>query len=143
MPDISTDREVKAAKTAGETPVEFTVKGAPGLRLRVTPRGFKSWSLLYTRSNDSKRCRIRLGEYPAMGLADAKRKVTELRARIQDGEDPAAAKQEARTAITLGELAASYLERHAKAKKRSWRPSSAKGCRKAFSTRRRPKNNRS
>ncbi len=117
---IGTDREIQAAKAASGKPTDFAVKGAPGLRLRVMASGFKSWALLYTRAGDGKKRRLRLGEYPAMGLAKAKAEAQRQRAAAGEGKDPASAKQEARGAMTFERLAAAYLERHAKIKKRSW-----------------------
>ncbi len=117
---IGTDREIQAAKAASGKPTDFAVKGAPGLRLRVMPSGFKSWALLYTRAGDGKKRRLRLGEYPALTLAKAKAEAQRQRAAAGEGKDPASAKQDARGAMTFGKLAAAYLERHAKVKKRSW-----------------------
>jgi integrase len=120
MATIATDREVNTAKAVGGRPTDFPVKGAPGLRLRVMASGFKSWSFIFTRTTDGKKRRVRLGEYPVMGLKDAKTEAQRLHSDVGQGKDPAAARQEARGALTFAKLAADYLERHAKVKKRSW-----------------------
>ena len=63
-----------------------------------------------------------LGTSPAMNLADARKKAHQaLHALNTKGIDPADGKQTARTASTFGDLAADYMERHAKRHKKSWR----------------------
>jgi hypothetical protein len=41
-----------------------------GLVLRVTPRGVKTWALLYM--HEKRKRRLTLGEFPAIGLARAR-----------------------------------------------------------------------
>ncbi len=63
-----------------------------------------------------------LGTYPALSLAEAQEKAGVAHHTVQyEGADPAAAKKAARAAETFAELAADYIERHAKRQKRSWR----------------------
>ena len=57
-----------------------------------------------------------------MNLADAQKKAHQaLHALNTKGIDPADGKQTARTASTFADLAADYMERHAKRHKKSWR----------------------
>jgi len=94
------------------------------LRLRVTgdKRGGVSrvWSLLYTRKSDSKKCRLTLGEYPALSLSEACHLASRHRNEAWEGKDPAAERRKAKEALTFERLAVLWLERHAKVKKRSW-----------------------
>ena len=62
-----------------------------------------------------------LGTYPAMSLADARSLAKEILGRVSKGEDPQVEKRAEKNAETFAELAAEYLERHAKVKKRRWR----------------------
>ena len=62
-----------------------------------------------------------LGRYPVLGLADARDRAKKDLNSLTDGHDPARQKGENRNAMTFGELAADYMERHAKKRKRSWR----------------------
>ncbi len=62
-----------------------------------------------------------LGTYPALPLADARDEAKKLLARVALGEDPTAERKSAQEAPTFDELAREYLERYAKARKRSWR----------------------
>jgi integrase len=90
----------------------------PGLALRVHPSGRKTWSLRYRVGRHERRWT--LGVYPVVGLAAARKKARRALTQLdEDGTDPGAAKRDARTRETLGELATEYLEA-AKRKKRSW-----------------------
>jgi hypothetical protein len=65
----------------------FSIKGVPGLPLRIMKSCFKSWSLIY-RAQGGKRCRIHLGAYPGNGLKEAKREAQRLRVQTGDGQRP-------------------------------------------------------
>ncbi|MEO7135445.1 MAG: Arm DNA-binding domain-containing protein [Vicinamibacterales bacterium] len=91
----------------------------PGLALRVTPTGAKSWAVLYRHRGRLRR--LTLGALKAIGLAEARTRARTAIAAAADGADPAAAKQGARRVETIADLAADYIEKHAKRKKRSWR----------------------
>ncbi len=96
--------------------------GIPGLALRVSERGVKTYSLRY-RVN-GRMGRITLGRYPVMTLADAR---TAARAALEmagRGEDPALAKAEAkreRAENSVAAVVAQYVARHARPKLRRWR----------------------
>jgi hypothetical protein len=62
-----------------------------------------------------------IGPFPILSLAGARKLAKDLLADAAKGADPAAIKRANRNADTFGELAAAYLEHHAKVKKRSWR----------------------
>src|SRR5262249_31804693 len=65
--------------------------------------------------------RLTLGPYPRLSVADARRLAKEALHDAVTGHDPAARKKAERAAETFGELAALYMEKHAKPNKRSWR----------------------
>jgi integrase len=122
---LSSDRGAASSKPgAGGARVDYAIKGERGLRLRVTgdKRGGVSrvWSLLYTRKSDSKKCRLTLGEYPALSLSEACHLASRHRNEAWEGKDPAAERRKAKEALTFERLALLWLERHAKVKKRSW-----------------------
>lgn len=66
----------------------------PGLLIRVTPSGHKSWALLYRHHGRLRR--LTLGRYPDRGLAEARKEAVLERGRILDGADPAAEKHDER-----------------------------------------------
>lgn len=92
------------------TQIELLDEQEPGLRFRAGERS-AGWSLL-ARLHNGKRSRIKLGAWPKMGIADARRAARTMRVRIDGGVDPnvqkreaaRAAAAEARNRKTLGEV---------------------------------------
>ena len=115
---VLTARFVDGVKPSARR-VEYFDSNAKGLALRVSPSGAKTWVMLYRAQRRLRRWTI--GTYPALSLADARvRARTGLR-EVEFGRDPALVKRAAREADTIAELAARYVEEHAKPKKRSWK----------------------
>jgi len=83
-----TPKFIDAAKSATAQTDYFDVL-CPGLSIRVTDKGRKTWSFTYTSPVDGKRSRMSLGLYPGLSLADARIKATECKGLIEKGEDPA------------------------------------------------------
>jgi integrase len=73
-------------------------------------QGFRSFFLNY-RVNGRER-RIKIGSYPDWTVSAARDEAKELRKRVNLGEDPAAAKAEAREAPTVEKLVQRYIEEH-------------------------------
>jgi len=90
----------------------------PGLVLRVTITGAKSWALRYRVAGRLRR--LTLGTLDTLSLAQARERAQEEWRTVGKGHDPAAAKQDAKRGHTIGDLAVSYMA-HAKVHKRSWR----------------------
>src|SRR5262245_17669890 len=85
MPKLQlTDRACAAAKPG----TDYFDSVIRGLNLRTTPNGIRSWYLVYTSPKDGKRARIRLGGYPECELAKVRALAVELKASIEDGNDP-------------------------------------------------------
>lgn len=82
-----------------------------GLCLRVFSSGRRSWYVRY-RAN-GKRRRYKLGDYPALGLSDARKRAARLKVDVRDGEDPLHQRQERRDAETVGDLIEWYLSEYA------------------------------
>jgi len=87
------------------------VGGAPGLELRVTTHGIRSWRLFYRLPGDPRRRAMKLGPYPTLSLADARKRAHEALARVTEGLNPRVQLQvEARRAgVTVSEAFADYL----------------------------------
>lgn len=83
-----TDAKCKAVKPADKAQKLFD---GGGLHLFVTPKGAKVWRLAYRL--DGKQQTASLGEYPLIGLAEARTKRDELRTALLNGEDPKAGKK--------------------------------------------------
>jgi integrase len=87
-----------------------------GLCLRVFPSGHATWTLCF-RTRDGSRRRLRLGSFPNLKLAEARRRAELERVRISGGADPQAERLAQRAAPTLGELCDRYLAEIAPKKK--------------------------
>lgn len=72
--------------------IELVDGAVPGLRLRVSPSGGRSWSLAMRANGVMRRFEVGNG----LGLARAREKAEDLRREIRDGADPTAARRAAR-----------------------------------------------
>src|SRR6266540_448930 len=123
-----TAKSVESIKP-GATRREMPDAGCRGLYLIVQPSGRKSWAIRYRFEGRPKK--LTLDGAPT--LAAARKAATDALHELAQGRDPAALKFEAkataekataaRAADTVDQLAALFIERHAKKKTRqnSWR----------------------
>ena len=109
-------RYVETAATAEERE-DIRDLGMPGLQLRVTRQGAKTWAIRYTRTSDARRRRLTLGTYPNMSLDEARTRAREELAAVARGADPAGTKQMRKDADTFLELAEEWVERHGRPNK--------------------------
>jgi integrase len=113
-----TDRFIEALKPKT---ARYEVWESRGFGMRVSPRGVKSWVLVYHHAGRSRR--LTLGAYPKMSLAEAHVRLAEARKQLGQGEDPGKGKVEEnkaeRSAETVSDLVEAYLERWARPRKRS------------------------
>src|SRR5215213_5671843 len=86
-----TDTTCRNAKAA-DRPVKKSDGG--GLFLLIASTGGKLWRLAYR--FDGKQKTLALGAYPAVSLADARKKRDSAKAQLADGIDPAVAKKAAK-----------------------------------------------
>jgi len=95
---------------------------APGLSLRVTERGAKSWSVYYRFGG--KHQRFTIGSWPAIGVADAREQAGQITNQAKSGVDPkqvrarATAATQAETCKTFEAVAQSYIKRECSKLKR-------------------------
>jgi integrase len=93
-------------------PLPLAKADGNGLTFTLSSAGTASWVLRYRRGGRSKE--LTLGNYPDIGLADARKMAREKRSEIDRGGDPAAEKrkfvQEMRRDWTVRELIADYEE---------------------------------
>jgi len=104
-------------------PVAYYISDAVirGLQIRVSERGDKAWSVRYRLHG--RRWRYGLGDATAVSLAKARKAAKDALTLVHSvpPQNPAQQKREERTADTIATLAALYLDKHAKPKKRSWK----------------------
>jgi Arm DNA-binding domain len=81
----------KAARDVAESGVrrDLADAGCPGLRLRLTPAGAKSW-VLACRDRLGRMRRFPLGNLPDMGISEARDEARALHAKVKAGADPVA-----------------------------------------------------
>ena len=113
--EVKTERCCEAAKAPGGRK-DYRVPGTPGLYFRVTPKGVKSWSLLYTDKRSGKKRRLSLGQYipgqdkvrvderQGVTLAKARQLAREHIADVGNGADPARGVSLRRAGLTAREL---------------------------------------
>ena len=87
----------------------------PGLAIRVTERGVKSFVLI-TRLHGKQRW-ITLGRVGVLSLADARTEAGKAVLKAQAGEDP---RPRPAVANDFGSIVDNFIERYAKKKQRSW-----------------------
>ena len=87
-----------------------------------------SWALRYRADGASRK--LTLGSFPALGIAQARRRAEEARGAIARGEDPASEKKAARAAAKaereekgdlIEKVVETFIERHAKRATRDWK----------------------
>lgn len=89
-----------------------------GLRFMVSKTGRKFFDLRY-RVNGRRRV-IRIGEFPAVTLKEARQRANDLKNQVSRGIDPLVEKRTRTSIPTFEEFADEYMV-HAKSAKRSWR----------------------
>jgi hypothetical protein len=89
MPTRSlTAAAVERIKPPAQGQTDFFDKGFPGLALRVSYGGSKTWVYFY-RLHGGKVRRLTLGRFPSMELADARTAWQDTRKAVGKGENPA------------------------------------------------------
>lgn len=116
-----TARWIERLKAPEAGRLEYLDTKASGLGLRVSHTGRLVWFVVFRVKGDPKLRRLTLDPYPTLTLAEARERAHNVTLEASRGQDPAAEKQADKEAMTFAELAAEYLERHAKKTKRSWR----------------------
>jgi len=97
----------------------------PGLQLRVTPSGAKTFSV-FRRTKGGSPERITIGRYPSMTIERARKRAAQINLAIEGGANPAKLKRAHKAELTFGELFEDFLERHSKPRKRTWPEDKAK-----------------
>jgi integrase len=92
---------------------------ARGLSLRIFPTGRAGWSFRYRPKGGGARRRINLGEYPTVGLAEARRRADRARGEVSGGGDPQGALSAKREAPTVADLIDRYLAEEVAPKKKA------------------------
>ncbi len=118
-----TDRDVRLLKPRSER-YEVWDSLTPSFGVRVSPEARKSFFWLYRYEGRPRR--ITFGRYPTLSLTNARARQAKAQELLEEeGKDPGALLVKTRCADreapTVNDLAAEFLEKWAKPRKRSWR----------------------
>ncbi|WP_246534460.1 tyrosine-type recombinase/integrase [Aliiroseovarius lamellibrachiae] len=119
MTQILTTKSLDALAPATAKRYEVRDQKVNGLHVRVSTTGAK---VFYTmvRPNGSRR-RIKIGPYPAVSLADARRRAMEIARDVELGEFEKPSAVSEASAETLGEMIPKFIELHAKPNTKDWK----------------------
>lgn len=122
MPKLNFTKKTLDGLTLPEDGKRFTFTDTkmPGLELRITAKGTKTFSCQRWIKDTARPERVTLGRYPAMTIDQARKAALRVNSAIAEGDNPAAIRRQLKGEPTLAELFHDYLERHAKKKKRTW-----------------------
>src|SRR5262249_49360991 len=99
---------------------EYRIAGTPGLVLRVTPDGRRSWVIWLKPEKTGKWRKLTIGAYPEITLARARQENLKLRSVVLEGGNPFDTRAAGRGRPSVRELGETYVKRYAKPNKRSW-----------------------
>ena len=121
MPTLKLTRKAVSAIEPPERVTIYYDVDVKGFGLKVMPSGARSWILEYRpgvggRSVAKKR--IKIGTPATHSPEEARDEAAKTLARVTLGADPAAARAEERAAMTVKEIAESYLEKHVAEKRK-------------------------
>lgn len=115
-----------AVATLKPRPVRYAVKDSKivGLEIRVRPDGIKTWTLRYRSAGEQRR--LKLGEYPRLSLAKARKAAQGELRKVDGGLDPQVQRRAAKAAAeaakqdSIDALITRYIKEWAKPRKRTW-----------------------
>ncbi len=130
-----TDQMLERMRPPPSGRVELGDDVVPGLVLRVTPGGVKSFSVIYKvpgeggvsptgRPLAGRQHRVTLGQYPLLGLGKAREQARGLLGTVSEGRDPRPERREAnllRLTNTVETVARRFIEQDAKRTVENWR----------------------
>lgn len=110
---------IERLKPPASGQVEHFDAGFPGLALRISYGGSRSWVYFYRLGG--KQRRFTIGTYPALGLGEAREAWRTAKTAVERGEDPAAAKAEAkrRDPDTVRSVGEDFIAKYAKPRNRT------------------------
>lgn len=106
-----TIRNIEAIKAPESGRLEFKDTKEPGLYLRVTSTGVKTFSFVGRPKGSSRVERLTFGKFPAVKPDEARRRAREIAGQLAGGQSMAQAQRSKRGELTLSELFTEYLAR--------------------------------
>jgi integrase len=122
-----TDIYLKTVTAPKGTRVHAYDSEVPGLMVRVTDKGAKTFSYKYQIKGTEKTARVTIGKYPEVSLEEARNTARNYRSQQRNGEDPRLEKL-AKVAITVkvatltfDSVCDEYIEKYSKPNIDSWK----------------------
>lgn len=112
-----TDKYIRNLQPDPQKQIQVQDSKEIGFGIRVNPKGSKTFFLSY-RLNGKQR-RYKIGRYPDISLADARKEARKLKGLIAQGNDPAA-KQEVNNPL-FQDFLEDFINRYAKKKTQNWK----------------------
>ena len=116
------DRSLRSLEPPKSGQIELWDDKIPGFGLRLSPKGSRSFVLVYRFKGRSRR--LTLGRYPVLGLADARRRAHQALADVAIGIDPAEEKRretQNASATAVESVAHEFIEKYARPRNRDWK----------------------
>lgn len=105
-----TDLRIKKLKATKGKRIELWDALLPGFGVRVSPKGTKSFILMY-RFNDKQR-RQTLGRYPVLSLSEARQMAKDFLLKTSRGEDPADKPKSSQRKDSFSQVVEDFLKLH-------------------------------
>ena len=105
-----TIRSIDAIRPPASGRLELKDTKTPGLYLRVTSNGVKSFSFVGRAKGSSRVERSTIGKFPTVKPEEARRRATEIGGQLASGKSVATADRERRGELTLNELRDEYVK---------------------------------
>lgn len=116
MKKILTDLFIKSVQ-ADTVRLEVYDQKVPGLTLRITPKGKKSFSFTYRMPGNKNKQRLQIGVYPSISLGVARDKAIAAMSDIRNGVDPSHCIQDLKRTPLIKDLIHEFWERELTNKK--------------------------
>lgn len=114
-----TKRKIESLSLPEKITITYHDTETAGFKLTVSKAG--TYTFIVYRKINGKPERVKLGNFPAITVEQARIKADIVNASIANGDNPNDAKRANKAELTLKVLFTEYLENHAKQYKKSWR----------------------
>jgi integrase len=82
----------------------------PGFAIRIKASGTRTFVLMYRRKSDGKQRRFTIGAFGAWNTTQAREEARRIKREVDAGGDPVGEREDIRTAPTVADLAARFIE---------------------------------
>jgi len=122
-----TETSIQRTKPPTKGRIEIADALVAGLYIRITERDKRSWSVMYRIAGNRRVQRLTLGSWPAVGLAEARRRAKNVVLEAMAGKDPAAQKRKKgeQPPDLFEDVAAEFVRRFLKPRQKRWQATEA------------------